>query len=320
MRCFSLIAVAGFFLASCGHAAGQSAEESDNHLVLFRGQNQMSPISDTDLKSMVRSNNIILCAQLYNRAKDAFYGSQWDRILDLTEGLATAPTSHTDHTHLRVRSQTLRTVIYAGQLKAKLALAEAYGKGAGKAADAPVKAEDRRLENSYLAAAAQAALGLAETADLLVLDESIHQTIPLEASIPPTEDHVEIGAIARIQEGSSLTPDEQKSAVADSVRKGIDEALEEEVSGDMAKARKLLVAGPIDISGANLAIFVSRELADGAILFDGHHGRDSMKLKRVCEAGQETLNVALPLSKDAPNREKEIRELQNRFNTILKGE
>lgn len=320
LRCFSLIAIAGFILAGSVHAAAQSAEESDNHLVLFRGQNQQKPISDADLEQMARSNNIILCAQLYNRAKDAFYSSQWDRILDLTAGLSAAPTSHTEHTHLRVRSQTLRTVIYAGQLKANMDLAEAYGQGAEKAADAQVKAEDRRLQNKYFEAAKQAALGLAETADQLVVDSSIHQTIPLEARIPSSGDPVEIAALARIKDGNSLTPDEQKSAVADSVRRGIDEALEAEVSGDMAKARKLLVDGPIDISGANFAIFVSGELADGAILFDNRHGRDPMKLKRVCATGLETLNVAKPLSKADPNREKEVRKLQNRFNSILKGE
>jgi hypothetical protein len=314
------MAFAGFVLAGCGHAAAQSAEESDQHLVLFVGQNQMRPISDTDLKSIARSNNIILCAQLYNRAKDAFKSSQWDRVLELTEGLAAAPTSHTEHTHLRVRSQTLRTVIYTGQLKGNMDLAEAYGQGADKATEPEVKAEYQRLRNNYLEAAGHAALSLAETADQLVLDESIQQTIPLEASIPSSEDPVEIAAFARLEEGRLLTPDEQKSAVAASLRKGIDEALEEDVSGDMAKARMLLVDGPIDISGANFAIFLSQELADGAILFDSHHGRDPLRMKRLCAAGQETLNAVLPLLKDDPGREKEVKELQSRFNTLLKDD
>lgn len=318
--CFTLMVIAGLLLAGFAHAAGQSAEDSDKHLVLFAGQNQVEPISDSDLKSMARSNNIILCAQLYNRAKDAFKNSQWDRVLDLTEGLAAAPTSHTEHTHLRVRSQTLRTVIYTGSLKGNMDLAEAYGQGAGKATEPQVKAEYQRLQNNYLEAAAQAVLGLAETADQLVLDASIHRTVPLEASIPSTEDPGEIPALARIKEGRSLTLDEQKIAAAASLRKGIDEALEHEISDDMAKARKLLVDGPIDISGANFSIFLAQELADGAILFDSRHGRNPLKLKRVCAAGQETLNAALPLAKDDPNREKDVKELQNRFKTILKDE
>jgi hypothetical protein len=106
LRWSSLMVLAGIMLISCGYTRQKSG----------------GPISDKDLIAMARGNNIKICAQLYNRAKDAFQSAQWNRALELTKGLAAAPTSRTEHTHLRVRSQTLRTVIYTGLLKGNMDL------------------------------------------------------------------------------------------------------------------------------------------------------------------------------------------------------
>lgn len=273
----------------------------------------MPPISDADLKAMARSNNIILCAQLYNRAKDAFRAEQWDRVLDLTEGLAAAPTSHTEHTHLRVRSQTLRTVIFTAQLNAYLELAQAYGQGAAKAADPQVKADDLRLRATYLAAADRAALNLAVTAGQLVADASIHETIPLEASIPPGQDPVALPGLDRVTTGDSLAPAEQNRAVAECLREKIDEVLQQEVSGNMARVRLLLVDGPINISGPNFGLLLARALADGLSLPDSRPGDGAAQRKQLCDAGRQTLSAILPLLGNDPASRKEAEALQSRF-------
>jgi hypothetical protein len=298
------MAIAGIVLVSCGPKTEKSA----------------GPISDHDLMVMARGNDIKITEQLFNRAKDAFKSGQWDRALELTEGLATAPTARVGHTHFRVRSRTLRTVIYAGQLKGRMELAEAYGQGADKAKNPQFKAEYRRLQNDHLQAAAHAALNLAETARQLAPDGVISKTVPLETSIPPTEGPVEIAALERVKEGGWLEPDQQESAAADSLRKGMDDALAEVVSGDLAKARTVFADGPANLEGAAFAIFLAQELADGAIVFDRHHRPDSLKMKTLCDQGQETLKAALARLQDNPDKdkEKEVKKLQDRFKTLLK--
>ena len=322
LRWFSLIAIAGIFLVNCGpKPAAPPAEKST------------AAMSDSDLIVLARGNNINVCADLYDRAKGAFKNAQWDRALELTAGLATAPTSRTEHTHLRGRSRTLRAVIFAGQIKGNMALAEAYTQGVDKAKNPQFKTADQRLRNDYLQAAAHAALGLAETVHLIVPHRETARppsrpvrppsgrpyTIPLEVSVPPGESPGEIAALARVKEGGWLEPDQQQSAAADSLRKGMDEALEEVVSGDLAKARTVFVDGPANMDAAAYVIFLSQELAEGAIVFDRHHTRDSVKMKMLCDEGQETLNGALTLLKDSPDKDKEreVQKLQDRFKTIL---
>jgi len=307
------MAIAGIVLLSCGHTTEKSAAPTT--------ENSAASISDNDLIVMARGNNINICAQLYERAKGAFKNAQWDRALELTAGLATAPTSHTEHTHLRVRSRTLRTVIFAGQIKGNMKLAETYGQGADKTKNPQFKAAYQRLQNDTLQAAAHAALGLAETAHLLAPDGVTSKSQPVEVSIPPTDSPVEIAALARVKEGGWLEPDQQESAAADSLRKGMDDALAEVISGDLAKARSAFADGPKELDGAAFAIFLSQELADGAIVFDRHHTRDSLKMKTLCDEGQETLKAALALLKDNPDKdkEKEVKKLQDRFSTILKN-
>lgn len=252
LRWCSLLAIAGMVLASSGSKAEQSAGPPP--------EQSTKAISDDDLIVMARGNNIRICADLYDRAEDAFKNSQWDRALKLTAGLATAPTSHTEHTHLRVRSRTLRTVIYTGQLKGNMELAEAYGQGVDKAKNPKFKVAYQRLRNAYLQAAADAALNLAEAVNLLAPHGVISKTVPVEPRVPPNEGLAGIAALAHVKEGVWLEPDQQKSAAADSLLKGMDDALAEVVSGDLTKAHTVFADGPVNINGAAFAIFLSRDL------------------------------------------------------------
>jgi hypothetical protein len=200
-------------------------------------------------------------------------------------------------------------------------LAEAYRQGFDKTKDAKIKIAYQCLQNDYLLTAAYDAQNLAETANQLAHDGSIEGTIPLEASIPPSRGPIEIAVLVRVKKCDWIEFDQQESVTSDSLRKGIDEALAEVVSGDMTKARKLLANGPTDLDGAAFAIFLSQELADSAIVFDRHHNRNFQKMKTFCNEGKKTLKTALTLLKDNPDKAKgkEVKKLQDRFNTILKN-
>jgi hypothetical protein len=263
------------------------------------------------------TTNPVSQASPYDRAKDAFKSGQLDKALQLTDKLATAtpPADSTD------RARVLRAVIYAGELKSARELAEAYGKGEKKALNPRFQSEYRRLQNDNQQGAEKAALNLAETAHQIAPDGAVAKELTLEASYPTTEGPPEVKDLARVEQGGWIEPDQQESAAADSLRKGIDDALADAVSGDRAKARQALAGGSTQLEGAAFAIFLAQELADGAVVFDRHHGRDEMKLKTLCDEGGAFLKGALALMKDTPNKDqdKQVKKLQDKFKTILKN-
>lgn len=280
LRMFSLIVVAGVVLVSCGPTANKPAAET-------------SP---------------------YDRAKDAFKSGDLDKALELTDKLATAtpPADSTD------RARVLRAVIYAGELKGAMELAAAYSKGAEKAKNPRFQSEYRRLHNDNLSNAAKAALNLAETAHQIAPDGVIAKELTLEASFPTTEGPIEIKELAHVDEGGWIEPDQQESTAADALRKGVDNALADLVSGDRAKARQALAGGSTKLEGVDFALFLAKELAEGAAVFNRHHSRDPQKLITLCDEGEESLKAALALLKDTPNKdqEKEAKKLQDKFKTL----
>ena len=77
-----------------------------------------------------------------------------DQALNLTDKLATAvpPEDATD------RARVLRAVIYAGEVKSTMELADAYGKGVEKAKNPRFQSEYRRLQQANRESAGNAAL------------------------------------------------------------------------------------------------------------------------------------------------------------------
>jgi hypothetical protein len=282
LRLLGLLIFAGVVLVSCGPTANQPAVQTSG----------------------------------YDRAKDAFKTGALDKALDLTDKLATAtpPMDSTD------RARVLRAVIYTGELKCAMNLAEAYGKGAEKTKSPRFQAEYRRLHTDTLANAAKATLNIAETAHQIAPDGVIAKELTLEANYPTAEGPPEVKELARVEEGGWIEPDQQETAAADALRKGIDDALADVVSGDRAKARKALAGGSTQLDGAAFAIFLATELAQGAVVFDRHHGRDPQKLLTICDEGEVTLKAALAALKDTPNKDQdsEVKKLQDKFKTLRK--
>jgi hypothetical protein len=257
-------------------------------------------------------------ARDYDDAKDMFKRGRFDRALEFTDGLATT----TPPAQFTERARVLRAVIFTGQLKSAKELAEAYSKGAEETKNTHFKAEYGRLRHDNLEYAAKAALGLAETAHQLTSDGFIAKELILEASFPTTEGPLEVKELKHVEEGGWIEPDQQESAALDSLRKGIDGALADAVAGDRSKARTALASGSTKLSGVDVALFLGKELAEGAAIFDRKHSRDSMKLKTLCTEGDETIKAAQGLLKDNPDKdkEKEIKKLQDRYKTILKNQ
>jgi hypothetical protein len=253
----------------------------------------------------------------YTDAKDMFKRGRFDRALEFSYGLSIAspPTDFTE------RARVLRAVIFTGQLKSAQELAEVYGDGADKTKNSQFKAAYQRQHHDTLLFASKAALGLAETAHQLVPGGVIAKELTFEASFPTTEGPLEVSDLQRIKDGGWLEPDQQDSAAIDSLRKGIDDALADVVSGDRAKARNALANGSTKLDGVDFAIFLAKQLADGAVIFDKKHARDSMKLKTICAEGNDALTAALALLKDQPDKDKEkaVKKLQDRYKTILKN-
>jgi hypothetical protein len=250
----------------------------------------------------------------YDRAKEAFQTGDLDKALDLTEKLVKPPGEFTD------RARVLRCLIFAGQLKAAKELTEAYAKGAEKTKDTETQAAYRRLQNEIQVRAAKAALSLAETAHQIVHGGAIAKEFVLEASFPAIEGPTEIKELAPVGKGDWIAPTEQHSALVDALRQGVDDALADVVAGDRAKARQALAAGSAKLGGADFAIFLAHELADGAVVFDRHHGLEPHRLAILCDQGEVSLDAAMTLLKNAPNKdqEKEIKSLADKFKTIRK--
>jgi hypothetical protein len=151
-------------------------------------------------------------------------------------------------------------------------------------------------------------------------DGVIAKQLTLDANYPTTEGPAEVKQLASVEAGGWIEPDEQESAAADALRKGVDDALADVVSGDRAKARQALAAGSTQFDGAAFALFLAQELAQGAVVFDRHHGRDPQKLVTMCDEGEACLKAALALLKDTPNKDEDsaAKKLQDKFKTLRK--
>jgi hypothetical protein len=252
----------------------------------------------------------------YDAAKDMLKKGRLDRAIEFSDGLATAkpPNQFTQ------RARVLRAIIYTGQIKGYKALADAYGKGAQKTKDPQVAADYGRLRHDVLEFGTRTALGLAETAQQLTGDGSIAKELTIEVTYPATEGPVEIEELARIQAGTRTEPAEQDNAAKLALSKGIADTLAEVFGGDRSKARMDLTAGPVQISGADFALFLGNELLEGARFYDRKHTDDPDRLQTVCNEADAVAKAALALLKENPNPEKEkaVKQLQDQIKAALK--
>lgn len=252
----------------------------------------------------------------YESAKDMFKKGRFDRALEFTDGAATAspPNAFTD------KARVLRVAIYSGMVKAYKELADAYSEGAEKTKNPRFQGDFGRLRHDNLQYAARAALGLGEVAHQITEGERVSVEFLLDAPYPSAEGPMEVVQLKRVMDGGWIEPEDQEAAALETQRKGIDDALAEMVGGDRAKARTAMLAGPVKIDGVDFAIFLSKELLEGASIFDRKHMRDSQKLRVLCNEADEAAKAALALLKDNPNKDKEkaAKKLQDDIKAAVK--
>ena len=253
----------------------------------------------------------------YDDAKDMFKRGRFDRALEFTAGLASA----TPENAYSERACVLRAVIYTGLIQAHKQVADAYEKGVEKTKNPRFQGEYARERHDNLQYGASAALGLGEAAHKLAEGGKISKELVLETSYPSMEGPVQVPQLDRVKEGAWIEPEDQESAMVVAQRMGIDDALGAAVGGDRAKAREALAAGSAKIAGVDFAIFLGKNLLDGATLYDRKHMRDVQKLKLLCGVADEAARAALAGLKETPNadKEKETKKLQDRIKTTLKN-
>ena len=253
----------------------------------------------------------------YQDAKDMFKRGNFLRAVEFTDGLAKAVPA-TPYTE---RAQVLRTVILTGAVKSYKELAEAYSKGAEVSRNTNFKATYQRLGHDALLEGSTAALALAETARRLLEGDQISKELTLEAPYPSVEGPLEIADLATVKMGGWIEPDHQDSVAVDSLRKGIDDALAEAVSGDRSKAREALASGSTKIAGFDFAMFLGNQILQAASFFDRKHARDPQKLRAVCDQGFAAVRAAEALLKEAPDKDKDkqVKKLEDQIKTMLKS-
>jgi hypothetical protein len=252
----------------------------------------------------------------FDSAKDMFKRGQFDRALEFCHGPATAspPNAFTE------RAQVLQVVIYGGQMKAYLELADSYQKGVDATKNPHFTRAYTNLRQDYLQAGSRLTLGLGDVAHRITETGAIPKEVTLEAPYPTTEGPTTLAPLAQVEEGGWLEPAEQEAVARDAQLKGIDDALAEIIGGNRAKARAELTAGPVKLDGASFALYLGRQLLAGAGYFDRKHLRDSTKLRTLCGEADETAKIALAVLKENPNKDKEkaVKKLQDDIKTALK--
>jgi len=255
-------------------------------------------------------------ARAYSEAKDAFSKGNFDRAIELTDKLAYSvpPEEFTE------RARVLRVVILSGTVNAHKELTEAYEKGAQKAKEAAVRAEYRRLRQDNFQIWSKRALELGEVAQQLTTEGTVSKEFTLDAPYPATEGSITVPQLNRVMDGNTIGPEEEEAAAADARRKGVDDELAEILGGDRSKARATLGAGPAKVNGADLALFLARQLLVGAEAFDRKHGDEPTKFMALHARSQEALKAALVQLKENPDtdREKEAKKLQDRLKSAMK--
>lgn len=240
-------------------------------------------------------------AHAYADAQDMFSKGYFDRVVEIADKLGSGASGpYTE------RSQTVRAVIYGGEIEGFKELSDAYDEGSTAAKKPDLEGEFRRLRGDNLTYWSRRALALTEVAQRLTSSGALPKDVTLEAPYPAIEGPVTVTQLVRVKEGGSISPEDETAAATQAQRKGVDDVLAALAGGgDRGKARAALAAGPVKIDGATLGLYLTRELLTGAAAFDSKHLDEPSKFSAVCDAAEQTLKATEATLKANPNADQE---------------
>lgn len=256
-------------------------------------------------------------AGAYSKATGFFEKGDYRQAIDRTDDLAkgSPPSDYTN------RARVLRAVIFSGQMDAFAELADAYSKGMDKSQRPQVKSEYNNRRRDTIQMGGQKALHLAEVAHQLTQGGTLPKDLVLDTPYPNIEAPAAVAQLNQVTAGILIGPDDQEAASVDAQRKDIEDALGDALGGDRATARKALKAGPAKLDDVTFAIFLTKQLLNGAGIYDRHHLHDPEKVRTLCGEADDALSAALAALKENPDKQKEkqVKKLQDQIKTTLKS-
>lgn len=252
----------------------------------------------------------------YDSAKDMLKKGRFDKAIEFSE----APAKASPPNEFTSRARVFQVAVYSGLIRGYGELADSYRKGADTTRIPGYKAAYERQRNDSLQYGSRLALNLAELAHIMTETKTLEKEYMLDAPYPSQEAPLTLPQLTRVMEGGWIDPDEQEVVGKEALLKGINDSLAGIMGGDRSKARTALTAGPAKLNGADIGLYLGKELLYGASLFDRKHARDSTKLRLICGEADETGVIVAAMLKETPDkdREKALKKLQADIKTALR--
>jgi hypothetical protein len=260
-------------------------------------------------------------AGVYEKAKQQFAKGQTDnyeKALDSLESLTNAdqPSDYAP------RARVLRAIILSGEMEGYRTLFEAYSKGATTSKNPQDQEEYTGLRRNTLQRAAELGLHLGEVTMQLTKGGTIAKELTLEAPYPGAEPPDSIPALDRVKQGLKIGRMDEDDAALIAPRIGVASALASVLHGDQAKVKSQLGSGPVNINGADFALFIGDEVTTGASFYDKKHLYDPDKFKVLTDIANGAAAAAQAALKESPNPEqtKQLKKLQDRIKASIKAQ
>ena len=217
----------------------------------------------------------------------------------------------------RTRAAVWRVVMLGGMARASAELADAYESGAKK--NARRAASFQNPIQQYRRDARRHTIALAETVGTVTKSLADAETVLLEFSLPsgsPTSSP-ELG---RVSDGVILLEGPAIGAKIHTIRRGLllETAKAVDAGGNVAKARSLFEAPPVEVPRQVFFLSLGRSLFERSELFDRAHLNETPKRKFMLDRA---INFITPaLESDDESLKKEAEELQKEIQKFQKAE
>ena len=216
----------------------------------------------------------------------------------------------------RTRAAVWRVTMLAGMARASGELADAYESGAKK--NQARAASFQNPIQQYRRDARRHTIALAETVGTLKKSLGDAETVPLEFSLPPGTPSPSPD-LGRVSDGTILREGPTAKAKMDTIRRGLllETAKAVNAGDNVAKARSLFEASPVEIPRTVFFLALGRSLFERSELFDRFHLNEAPKREFMLNRAISFITPALEsddesLQKEAEELQKEIQKFQEK--------